>query len=429
MKQQRSSINRRISRGRGNYSNKKKWKRDGKENKPKKDNDEEIINRASKIGGTLNQFDFVDSISSQQSYKLTDLTPAPLASSDITPPRKKTITSLKLLCALELAKNVQLIDSKLLDAAPWSIWKLVWLNILKFGQDSPSIYRKFVNKFHNHHSFKAHRLPIGSNDIRHELILASSIPGNRLHRFETVFRNIHLEDILQFINMWNPLVFMDLSLVKMQRDDYFTIFNINDLMVLNLSNHEIDNTIIGALCSSIKSGKLSKLKLLKIHNTRVTPTGILDLFKLSNSSSVLSCIETDIHMSLDKDGYVTGTGWHKLDKTRHSLICKLPLGLKLSTLIRQKIIDSRSINLNEELILDLMMVDEVSNDKHTTEVTINGAWDLRTKAARRVYLGETFVLNRKVTSEEKRISTLSSKPQPRKKQKRVQLNAKEFFCI
>lgn len=433
MKQQRSSGGRRISRGRLRYSKKKNWnKESSKENKPKADKEEETFNRASKIGGTHNEFDFVDSVSSQPSYKWTELTPIPMELANIKPNKGKNVPSLKQLCALELTRNVQLIDSKLIDAAPWSIWKLVWLCILKFGQDSPDIYGKFAKRFHVHPSFKAHLLPIGNKDIRNQLVLANGIPGNRLHRFETIFKNTYFDDMLQFIHIWNPLVLLDLSLVKIPRDDYFKIFNMRGLSVLSLCNHDVDNTLVGALCSSFKSGKLSKLKFLKINNTKITACGLLDLFKQSESSSCLSCIETDISMKLESDNHVKATMWYKLDEIQHLLIHKLPLGLKLHTLIRNQIIDAENINISDNMILDLMMVDEVAIDKCITQFRINNTWETRTKVNKRVYIGETFILNRTKPNsepEEKRVSSVTLKPQSKKKQKRVQLNAKEFFCI
>ncbi|RCK66352.1 hypothetical protein Cantr_02040 [Candida viswanathii] len=428
MRQPRSSTNRRIPRGRVSYS-RNKWSKDNKtkESKPKKDKEEETITRASTIGGSQNEFDFVDTISSQPSYSWTDLTPTPLGLAKVEPQNKNTITSLKQLCALELTRNVRLIDWKLLDAAPWSIWKLVWLNILKFGQDSPSIYGKFAKRFHDQPSFKCHRLPIGKNDTRSELVLSSSIPGNRLHRFETIFKNVYFDDMIRFINLWSPLVILDLSLVKIPRDDYFTVFGIRDLVALNLCNHEIDNTFVGALCSSMRSGKLSKLKMLKINNTKITQSGLLDLFRLSQSRGGLSCVEADIPVSLDRNDYVVGTRWMKLDKKQNTLVNKLPLGLKLNTLIRNEIITPDNVNLAEDMILDIMMVDDIANDSYTSLVRIDDAWESRTKAGGRVYFGETFVLNRQTHVEEEKVV---HKPQPpRKKQKRVQLNAQNFFCI
>lgn len=389
-------------------------------------NEEGYFNKATKLGSSN---EFVDFETLIQPYLWTTVTPIVEPVTRIRASAR--IPTLKRLCAEQLARNVEYIGWHLIASAPWSIWKLVWTIIVKTGQDSPEAYAKFAKFFHTFQDFRAHRYLL-EQGIRGQVIGKYLIPGCRLHRVETVFRNINLYDTIKFLDIWQPTTILDLSLIKLSRDEYFALFNIPNLVSLSLCNHDIDDTFISSLCSTIKNGKLWKLSVLKIENTKVTKTGIMNLFALGKESCGLACIETDVPIV---DNNVWPTNWLKLDN-QSALIYDLPLALKLNALIKKNILKSTIFNDN---IMDLMVVDKICNGSNMSQENIDLAWEARKGVHLKRYRGNAYIRKHALhnvdesTGNDGGSSTetaLLSTEQLRKKHKnRIQLNAKDFFCI
>lgn len=420
----RNRNNKRQRTGRG--PRKPKSNRDKEERQLSIRNEEGYFSKATKLGSSN---EFVDFETLIQPYLWTTVTP--VIESATRTHASARMPTLKRLCAEQLARNVEYIGWHLIASAPWSIWKLVWTIIVKTGQDSPETYAKFAKFFHSFQDFRAHRYLL-EQGIRGQAIGKYLIPGCRLHRVETVFRNIDLHDTIKFLDIWQPITILDLSLIKLSRDEYFALFNIPNLVCLSLCNHHIDDTFIASLCSTIKNGKLWKLSVLKIENTKVTKTGIMSLFALGKESCDLSCIETDIPIV---DNYACSTNWLKLDN-ESALIYRLPLALKLNALMKKNILQTSIINDN---IMDLMVVDKTWHSSNASQENINLAWEARKDATIKRYRGKTYIRKHElqkvdgpngidaVSSTE---NTLLPTEQRRKKHKnRIQLNAKNFFCI
>ncbi|KAL6450103.1 hypothetical protein SBY92_002045 [Candida maltosa Xu316] len=381
-------------------------------NKTNKENDDEYyINRANKIGGR-NDFDFVDSETTFRLYSWITTTPI-LSVPTTTTPTGTTVPSLKKLCIDHLSTNTEYLTYELIESTPWSIWKPVWSKILQHGQDSPEVYSQFARKFSQMSDFKAHK---PSRDPRNQVIGLYQV--SRLHRFETVFKNIDFSDLIpSHLRVLQPLVFLDLSHVRnLPRNEYFHVFNIPTLVGLDLSYHDnIDDTFPASLRSCIKSGKLTKLIMVKVNGTKISSVGMNDLFELCRLPCRLSCIESDVRMS-------ESGNWVRLTENKPK---SLPLSLKVNALIRLGKIVVDGIDLIRENVFDVMVVDEVVNDERISQWKINDAWEIRRRVSNRLQSGETYVLNRTKHFHEE--PKQEHKRNPRKLQKRIKLNANSFF--
>ena len=203
----RNRNNKRQRTGRG--PRKPKSNRDKEERQLSIRNEEGYFSKATKLGSSN---EFVDFETLIQPYLWTTVTP--VIESATRTHASARMPTLKRLCAEQLARNVEYIRWHLIASAPWSIWKLVWTIIVKTGQDSPETYAKFAKFFHSFQDFRAHRYLL-EQGIRGQAIGKYLIPGCRLHRVETVFRNIDLHDTIKFLDIWQPITILDLSLIKL----------------------------------------------------------------------------------------------------------------------------------------------------------------------------------------------------------------------
>ncbi|CAI5755979.1 unnamed protein product [Candida verbasci] len=361
--------------------------------------------------------DYIESLSkisnddfgtNSESYNWLQLTPR------LKPKRRYKFAKLKQLCAQELALNADLIDSKILSYIPHDIYKYIWKFILLLEQDSILSYSIFSKLSVPTHS--------NTNSLKDSVISLYKIP-NRHHRIENLFKNLNLKDLVNFLQTFKPYLIFDASRIDnfQYREDYFMLFNLPKLICLNLSGHSfVDDIYINNLCSSIKDGKLPKLTVIKLNNTKITNSGLISLFK-SCAYSSLSCIETSLSMETDE------YQWSKIEKDQQGTILqKSPLGLKLNRLIKQKSIELDISNIN---LLDIMIVDDEFTQRDG-QIAIESAWKARQKARVVITGGETYLINRdeKIKTTEYPELKLEEKPvQSRKRKKLIKTNAATFF--
>lgn len=342
---------------------------------------EELVDNAEKLnrlGGSFHEV-LASSVYSWQSLP-------PLVSynsNQMVQPRK--LRSLRSICALELAKNVQSIDYHYLDAAPWECWKLVWTNTLRLHNDSFEVARMFISKFQTQKSFKCHLQSPGVNELsqlRHAAIESSSIPGQRNHRFENVFQNINFVHFCTYISNLKsrPWVLIDVSRITkvLSNEDYYNIFNIKNLIALDLSNSTfVDDRFLYNLAIAItQESKLKQLTILRINNCpNVTKKGLQHLLEVSNNQYCcsLSYVESSILMPVsnfvngfsvkEENGkYIQGTKWSVLDNDDPTtkVLSKLPLGLKVHSLysnFHDRIVAKGSDQNSPSQIMDLLCLD------------------------------------------------------------------------
>ncbi|KAG7660980.1 uncharacterized protein J8A68_005500 [[Candida] subhashii] len=442
---------------------------------PRSQND--YTTNLSKIGTSTTDLSFIDSSLSIPTYPWTTLIPSTNSRPKLKLARPgNKIPTLKQLCAQELAANSHQIDSDYLDLAPWeSCWKLVWQFILIQGTDSIEVYTTFAEKFStpSNQEFKSHTTihqPTNFQLLKAKTIDLFRIPNARNHRIENLFKNISISDIISHLSSrhrFNPLLVLDISLsTSLKPDDYFMLFNLPNLISINLSNHSmVDDNFLYNLSSSIRNqGKLNSLMIIKINNCpRITRKGIQYLLDLSRDKPgcSLSCIETDILVSsINQGSYVSDTGWLKLDKsTREAqLVNRLPMGEfnghetsipRIGELLAEKIYETN--------VLDLMIYGEnymnsMHNDPIVKDEMLIKIWKARLALRNRVSGGYTYILNknykpsvspqlqrssikREIKQEEPEIieiqppSETTEDTQPRKRKKTIKTNAKNFFGL
>lgn len=393
---------------------------------PVNDSSAERLNR---LGGSFHEV-LTSSVYSWQTLP-------PLVNYNSSDQQSSKLRSLKSICALELAKNVKSIDFRYLDLAPWVCWKLVWTHILRLHNDSFDIARRFVLKFQSQQWFRCHLQSAGVSNLaqlRHAAIESCSIPGQRNHRFENMFRNINFAHFSTYISSLipHPWVLIDISRITnvLSSEDYYNLFNIKNLIALDLSNSTfVDDRFLYNLAVSItQESKLKQLTILSIMNCpNVTRMGLQHLLEVSNNQFCcsLSYVESNVLLSSsdyvynfikkESDKSIPGTKWSILDNENptNKILSKLSLGLKLHSLysnFHNKIVVSSSgqnspsqiinnlsmdisINPNflqqskDSMVLDIMFHDqEFLQSDYTSEaglLKLENSWKTRQRARNR----------------------------------------------
>ncbi|KAI5957189.1 hypothetical protein KGF54_000117 [Candida jiufengensis] len=356
----------------------------------KKDEFETYEKKLSKHGQT--DSNFIDTSFQVSSYPWTTIEHV------LDPPKIKKLKSLKYLCANQISLNCSNINESLLKSLPWSIWRPVWNCILRNGKDTIEIFIKFNNVFGLRSDFKNHKTRSFINK-RDEAVLLNSIPNGNKHRIETIFNNVPIVDVVSKLNSTMSKIVLDLSHLKeFKREDYFMLFNISSLICLDLSNHQVDDSFLSNLRTSIYHGKLNKLIMMKLVNTKITNTGILNFLELDSN---IKCIETNI--MIKKEGWLL----MKPQAQYH-----LTLGLYV---LQDMFPD---FNFSSPNIIDLMIINK------SYPAPLDLLWSTRNKISARGYVyvrDPNFKPNTKVEEEEE-------VPQPKKRQK-LKINANEFFSI
>lgn len=385
---------------------------------PVNDSSAERLNR---LGGSFHEM-LTSSVYSWQTLP-------PLVNYNSSNQEPSKLRSLKSLCALELAKNVKSLDFRYFDLAPWVCWKLVWTHILRLHNDSFDVARIFVLKFQSQQWFRCHLQYTGVSNLaqlRYAAIESSSIPGQRNHRFENMFRNINFAHFSTYVSGLtpHPWVLIDISRITkvLSSDDYYNLFNIKNLIALDLSNSTfVDDRFLYNLAVSItQESKLKQLTILSIMNCpNVTRKGLQHLLEVTNNQFCCSLSYVESNVLLSSSDYVhnlikketeksiPGTKWSILNNENptNKILSKLSLGLKLHSLysnFHNKIVASSpsqivnlltleiTINPNflkqskDSMVLDIMFHDqEFLPSDYTTEaglLKLENSWKTRQRA-------------------------------------------------
>lgn len=373
---------------------------------------------------------------SRDPYHWSTVHPCGLFSSAAEPGLK----SLKELCAIELAKNIDELDSASLDYGSWSVWSLVWTKVLLFNLDSFAIYSLFASKFHNTPGFKLHVIgryldnTLNPKDLllmtRNKAIDLYKVPGCN-HRIENLFDKVDLIRITKSLSSlsFNPLLVLDLLSTRSDSIVFRNpaiVLNLHNLTALNLSNSIIDDNYIYNIFLRLKNSSSSKLTIILLRNCpKVTPTGVQYLIQLAdfNPNSCLSYIECDHDMvksdfkrkfETDLNGgeyinYVEGSRWFKLDREKYEneLIYKLPLALKLNSLcklFKENFVNllkfSHILNLKDKNILDLMLHSEPFRQELIVE-GLTSIWNTRIyQRSITKHTGYSYTINNKLTKDD-----------------------------
>lgn len=365
------------------------------------------------------------------------------------------IRTLKMLCAAKIAENIESLDTSYLNYGTWSVWSMVWDEVLLRSMDSFNVYSMFASKFGRVKDFKPHLIrryldrTLNEYELlqmtRNKAIDLFKIPKCN-HRIENLFSNVNLAKLGKTLSslIFNPLIIIDLLLVGndpqlVAIDNPSILYNIHQLLALNLSNNSIiDDNYIFNLCLRLKNSTTSKLTMIILNNCpRISKTGIQYLIDLAdqNPRCCLSYIECDHNMVLTEfnrqfesklnggtyDTYIEGTTWLKLDRDRYEidLIFNLPLALKLNSLCRLfKDILIPKVNstkfsfiehLREEIIVDIMLHSQVYKQETLVQDLIS-IWTSRmNQRFSSKHTGYCYMINHNFTKSQTK--SIPTKPQ------------------
>lgn len=273
-----------------------------------------------------------------------ELTPKPIT----VPPA----LSLRDKCARKAGSIIRQFDVSLLAQLPRLCVERIWNQLMLTQTDSFYSFALVASVLGVH--FDPHR----RNDptLRGDVVAMCQIPRG-CHRLENVPLSVPINQLTRYLPK-EALVVLDLSAdgkgtspavgpatsPKMTNDERLGIYNITNLVALNLSDTYIDDNYLYALGRAIEAGKLPKLSMLLLNRCpRVTPTGILYLLGVAAGRlcymETSHCLPSPSHRHFDcrdriyYDYVEMGEKmWFKLDGDRSDIrmIYRLPVALKLS---------------------------------------------------------------------------------------------------
>lgn len=239
--------------------------------------------------------------------------------------RKKGIPSLKLICSNVIAENAGDLNSHVLSSLSVPCLKILWNNVLACNNDSFSVFNSFAAVMFGNGSFRCHLPSMESKvpqiDIRQNYLRECLIPNDLNHRIENIFNNIRFQDFTYYLNHLNYTneVVLNVSQLSLSREDLLMVFKIKNLVGLDLSNQNLDDSILHYLTISIRDGMLPRLKMLNLTNCKNLSKAAIDQMILAAKNSCLSVIIADdlwrpqFHESLGSralSGYqIHGTNW------------------------------------------------------------------------------------------------------------------------
>lgn len=376
--------------------------------------------------------------------------------------------SLKAICAATVADNIDSIES--FDDIPWSCWLLVWNWVLAQGTDSFRTFCIFASKLMDVKGFRCQERydydELGRGDdmclkeLRRKALDQTRVPF-LAHRIENFFANTFVSELSSYIHglTYSPNVLLDVSLVNLE--DYFGIFNISNLLALNVG--PVNDSFLYNLGTAIANdGKLQHLLVLRLSDGKnITEKAVLRLLEVINGKECcLEFIQTDFQLpkTVLKD-----TNWIMMDIEADltNLIAKLPLGLKIYMIQRYKAGDfdtskrqrvspydsngpfdtsgssdssgssiSPTISLppllRKNILLDIMIHDKSYNENEPNEDIQAAAWTTRIQQrSSQRFPGYIYMLKKSTKVDQVR----EEKKAPTKRIKRLKPNAKKFFSI
>lgn len=287
---------------------------------------------------------------------LTVLTPfAPPSVSHISAPQiVPPVFTLRDICARKIGSVIRQFDASLLAQLPRLCVERVWQQLMETQNDSHyafSLVASVLGALFDPH--RAH-----DPTFRGNVVAMCKIPRG-CHRLENIPLSVPIGQLTRYLPP-EALVVLDVSAdgwgtspalgpaftPKMSNDERLAIYNITNLVALNLSGTFIDDTYLYALGRAIEAGRLPKLSMLLINRCpRVTPTGVLYLLGVTAGRlcyiESTHCLPSPSHRHFDSrdriyyDYVEVGEKmWFKLDGDRSDIrmIYRLPLALKLSLL-------------------------------------------------------------------------------------------------
>lgn len=313
-----------------------------------------------------------------------------------TEPEKK-LTSLRQLCAVQVAQNCEGLSVEYLKEAPWSCWQHVWENILRLGKDSPDVFRMFAVHFGDRSSFRCHfsnfisQLSAGLG-TRDKALDTALIPGWKKHRMDNVFSNVSLGDLATFIGKLHCCVVATCSnLHAFSSPQLISVASMANLVALDLSRNDVvDDQFVYTLRLCIASRNLN-LRILKLSGcSNLTRRGLETLFEQDLS---LCYVESDLNMITDSSFAekiqdpdnlhtpVPGTKWKLLSESDQttSQVAQYSLAYKVHHFLR----NSELFEM-PNLIWDLQFFPQavdISNAQSCSHLHTE-SWSKRLRAAR-----------------------------------------------
>ncbi|KAI3402300.2 hypothetical protein KGF56_004870 [Candida oxycetoniae] len=329
----------------------------------------------------------------------------------------KRVLSLRNLCLRHISKYSTGINSEVLQTLPWRFWKDIWLCILKDNMDSFDLYLEFAEFFSHFPDFQSHLVPhIHACTSRDFAIAKSKIPRSRLHRLETIYENISINDFLRKLQRAKALVFLEIVETHWSREDYFKLFSVPNLCCLSLYVN-IDDLFLHNLGSCINVGQLSKLTFLKIKSTKVTNKGIVRFIRaIERPPYNLKCLLVE-HKFNEK-------GWTLLDIEYKSTISNFQIGRALHSLQEQGLIDP-GFKLHQSKIVDVMVLTGTSFESANN---FNLSWQRRNNIGQIGKKGYLYIRRNHKSIIETDSSSCKAKNKPiLKKKLMIETDAKTFF--
>ncbi|KAK6463445.1 hypothetical protein DFJ63DRAFT_118666 [Scheffersomyces coipomensis] len=293
----------------------------------------DILEGMSKLDTTKNDLFYSDTTATLP-YPWTDVHPSMKLNSN---ERVSSMLTLKQICADKIATEVDSLDASNLDQVPESLCLVIWNRILELNNDSFSVYTMFANRFsetrvegYTSHDFYSEHNKYDLQRLRRDTINTIRPINATYYRVEVMLSNVNLTSFVKRIKecQFTKYVLLNLSQMNPNQftyDDYFMIFNIPNLIAIDLSNNEvIDDNFILNLCSTIKRSKLLNLKAVLLNGCpKVTIAALKALQDLIDEGVVgcsLRLIESDFHLVNPT------TYWRSFPGQNH--LSTLPLGMK-----------------------------------------------------------------------------------------------------
>ncbi|CAH6721209.1 hypothetical protein CLIB1444_05S05996 [[Candida] jaroonii] len=301
------------------------WKKNSARGARAKDNGTKtapVVQNIRKIG--VNDGSFTDS-ASETYYQWESTHPLYEAKGRSAGFKKRGVPSLKFISSNVIAENAGDLNSHVLSSLSAPCLKILWNNVLACNNDSFSIFNSFAAVMFGNGSFRCHLPSMESKvpqiDIRQNYLRECLIPNNLTHRIENLFNNIRYHDFTYYLNhlTYDNEVVLNVSQLSLSREDLLMLFKIRNLVGLDLSNQNLDDSILHYLTISIRDGMLPRLKILNLTNCKNLSKAAIDEMILAAKNSSLSVIIADdlwrpqFHESLHSSaltGYqIQGTNW------------------------------------------------------------------------------------------------------------------------
>lgn len=283
------------------------------------------------------------------------------------------------IAAYLLAQSVHEIRPEWLDL-PRLCLRRVWNQIISTGKDLFNAFCMMATAFDE--PFVAHDTSLPRSYVlcpRNDALSQCKLP-RCCHRLENVPLLVPVAELCKPLG-FNPLVVLDLSRTPEAGDDRFNVFNVPNLVALNLSGTLIDDAFLYSMVKAIGRGKLANLLVLMVNNCPlVTENGILPLFHIEKGALCYIESSHQLHTPLTRR-FEGGAGiyydyveagrhpWFKLDNSLSDIrmIYRLPLTLKVMLLWRRfsPNLDPKRLpeiaQLRENIVLDYMYCDSVED--------------------------------------------------------------------